>query len=141
MNWFMGLFVSLIIGSLVTSFFVVFIRKWQRRENYAWKADLAFYLGFKPYPSISAPVREFPPLLTGLIERLFFTFLIGFDVVGIPIAMMGWIALKMTNNWASVMGDQDLKKILLPLISSGFIGSLVSMGFAYLGGLICNGTI
>ena len=141
MNWFWGLFVSLILGSLVTSYFVVFIRKWQRREECAWKSHLAFYLGFKPYPGILAKERDFPPLITGLLERLFFTFLIGFNVVGVPIAMMGWIAVKMTNNWASVMSYSDQRKILLPLISSGFMGALISMGFAYLGGLICNGTI
>jgi hypothetical protein len=60
-------------------------------------------LGLKAYPPSPTKERDFPPILTGMIERLFFTFLIGFNVVGIPIAMMGWIAMKMGTNWVGVV--------------------------------------
>jgi hypothetical protein len=55
--------------------------------------------------------------------------------------MMGWIGMKMATNWAWWMKDDQKREKLLPLVPSGFIGSLISMGFAYLGGLICHGDI
>ena len=79
-----------------------------------------------------------PHSLIGLVERLFFTIVIAFDVSGAAIAMVGWIAVKLIPNWELFVRHGATNK---PLAFSSLLGSLCSMFFALLGGLICRGSI
>jgi hypothetical protein len=48
--------------------------------------------------------------------------------------MIGWIALKIANNWSFWIGEN---RQWAPYLISSLIGSLISMLFALFGGLIC----
>jgi hypothetical protein len=93
----------------------------------------------KPKPEGEDSHRGVPPALTGIIERLFFTVLVAFDVAGVPAAMIAWIALKLATNW-----NQDYWKGTSSARLYGFsalIAGLVSMLFAFLGGLVVKGEL
>jgi len=68
--------------------------------------------------------------VTGIIERVFFTVVVAFDVSGTATAMMGWIAIKMAAVW----------NVSQPRAATIFtaLGGLMSMFFALTGGLICR---
>ena len=116
-EWIAGLFVSLVVGELVT---------WQ------FLKDLRKRLGVTPEQK-----KEVAPWITGTIERLFFTVLVGFGVQGVPVAMMAWLGLKLATNWnhPDWAGQAGARSFALTALLAG----LVSMLFAYLGGLICIG--
>lgn len=118
--WIIGLTFSVFVGWFVTWLFLELLRK-------------AMGLGKKPKPG------GVPSWLTGIIERLFFTVLVAFNVAGIAAAMIGWIALKLATNW-----NQDYWKKTSSARLFGFsalLAGLVSMLFAFLGGLICKGEL
>lgn len=116
--WALGLFFSLYVGNLGTELFLERLRKW---------------MGFtepKPrFPSLKPSQREVPRELTGFIERLLFTILIGAE--GALTAMMAWLALKMASNW-NFSGENYPR----PLALSALLAGVVSMLFAFLGGMI-----
>lgn len=119
--WLPGLTLSLIVGGLVTWAFLSGLRH-------------SLKLGKKPRSQSGVP-----PWVTGTIERLFFSVLVGFNVSGAPTAMIGWLALKLATVW----NQPELKKhpnrkafALLALLAG-----LVSMLFAFLGGMISAGHI
>src|SRR5215510_6686967 len=121
MKWVIGILFSL-IGDIVTRFFL---------------KGLRYKLGTLPKPRISAGGKEVPPWLTGALERLFFTVLIGFEIPGVVTAMVGWLALKLATNWNHP--DWKDKSDARTFAFSALLGGLVSMFFALLGGLICAG--
>lgn len=117
-RWLIGLTVALPLGAVVTDWFLKRLR-----------AQLG----------ISRPAgRDVPHSMVGLAERLFFTVVIAFDVSGAAIAMIGWIAVKLLPNWELYVRHGATNK---PLAFSSLLGSLCSMFFALLGGLICRGAI
>jgi len=117
-RWAVGLAVSLLIGGLVTGWFLNRMRA---------------------HLKIPPPVgRVVPRELIGVSERLFFTVVIAFDVSGAAIAMIGWMTLKLVPNWELWVKHGATNK---PLALSSLLGSLCSMFFALLGGLICSGEI
>ncbi len=78
----------------------------------------------------------------GLLERFFFTLAVAFNIPGVGVAMLAWIAAKMAANWnnrkPSVnITEDDLKSDRL----SALQGGITSMFFALLGGLVCAGRI
>jgi hypothetical protein len=77
------------------------------------------------------------PKIIGLIERLFFTLLVAFDVSGTAIAMMGWITLKMGADWHIIL-KENASKADRSLAVVSILGGIVSMLFAAVGGLICK---
>lgn len=117
-RWIAGLVVALILGAGVTGWFIGRVRAYFNIPR--------------------APGRDVPSWLTGLVERLFFTLIIAFDVSGAAIAMIGWIALKLVPNWELYVKHGAANK---PLVWSSLLGSLCSMFFALIGGLICRGVI
>jgi len=119
-DWLIGLFFSLVVGSIVTPLFLKGLRRW---------------LGTLPKPRLSNGSKEVPAWIIGVLERLFFTVLIGLDVSGAPTAMVGWLALKMATNWNHPAWKEkpDMRAFAL----SALLGGLVSMFFALLGGLVC----
>jgi hypothetical protein len=90
-------------------------------------------------PVVAGPWKEIPTwlrkTLIGLVERTFFTVAIAVGLSGTAVAMIGWTALKGTLYWASYK-EAHPANVLIALI-----GSLVSLLFAVLGALICNGEL
>ncbi len=118
LRWSVGLAVALIVGALVTEVFVGSLRKTLNIPESAG--------------------RVVPGWLTGLSERLFFTIVIAFNVSGAAIAMMAWVALKLVPNWQLYVAHGTANK---PMAWSSLLGSLCSMFFALVGGLIASGRI
>ena len=89
-----------------------------------------------------------PPWLTGVVERLVFTFFVGYGMNGTATAMMAWIGFKMLTNWNRPDADTRRRQIKFPPIkerqdnarqvrAGAFIAlllGLMSMLFALLGG-------
>jgi hypothetical protein len=116
--WIVGLFVSMIGGHFVTAIFLKRLRNWMELPD-------------KPFEQ---PSKEVPPSLTGGVERLFFTTLVGANVDGFPTAMMAWLALKLASNWNH--RDMDNQPGARGLALSALLAGIISMLFALLGGLI-----
>ena len=123
-EWTFGLLFSLVGGGITTWAFLKILRWW---------------LGVPPKPRLSDGSKGVPPWVTGAVERLFFTVLIGFDVPAAPAAMIGWLALKLATNWNHP--DWKEKPNARTFALSALLGGLISMLFAFLGGLICAGTL
>jgi hypothetical protein len=83
-EWAIGLLLSL-VGGGVTS--------------WAFLKTLRWWLAVPPKPRLTEGSKGIPPWLTGVVERLFFTVLIGLEVSGAPTSMVGWLALKLATNW------------------------------------------
>ncbi len=127
--WFIGLTFSVLGGWPVTWLFLKLLRK-------------AMRLPEKPKPkgkkAKNAP-RGVPATLTGMIERFFFTVLVAFNVAGVAVAMIAWIALKLATNWNRDYWAKTSSARLYGF--SALLASLVSMLFAFLGGLIVRGEL
>jgi hypothetical protein len=115
--WLVGLTFSLVVGHFATAFFL----KRLRRALAAEKSSL-----FDPLR------KEVPPWLTGGIERLLFTILVGASVEGFPTAMMAWLALKLASNWNH--RDMDNQPEARAFALSALLAGVISMLFAFLGG-------
>jgi hypothetical protein len=124
-----GLFFSLVIGEWVTSKFLIWIRG-KVKEN-ARRID---NIEDDEFESFSGN-QYFPPRITGILERLFFAALVGFDVSGTAIAMILWVALKMATEWFSVIQEQR-EAWKMQIVFSTLLGNVVSLLFALVGGLI-----
>ena len=139
LRWVIGFVFSLVIGHLLTKKFV---------------NDLRLYLKFD-MSGINVAEPKIPAWLMGTLERLLFTILIAFDVSTVSAGIMGWLAIKMATDWNRVKifyGDPGSGSIpaslkfkeeakLRTLAVSGLLGTLVSMIFALIGGLICKKAI
>lgn len=145
LRWVIGLGFALGIGHLLTKIFLEKLR-----------AHIRFDVS-----GINVAEREIPAWLAGILERLFFTAVIAFDVSAAGAAIMGWVAIKMATDWNRINiknvppgGAPPSAKSTVPINSSnideaklrvfalsGLYGSLLSMFFALLGGLICRGAI
>lgn len=141
-SWLIGLSFSLLGGWLVTSLFLKVLRHWMRlpeklkgpdeSEKIAPDGECAKPEGEKP--AAQGELRGVPPELTGLIERLFFTVFVAFNVVGVVPAMVGWMALKLATNWNLKLWEATPSARLFGF--SALLAGLLSMLFAFLGGLI-----
>jgi len=146
MYWVFGLFVSLFVGHVLTSFSLVHLRKYlEQREDefkeFSRDEKFLFYLGIDFYPPLpESSERQVPLLITGSAERLFFTFIVAFDVSGAAIAMVAWITLKMlaSRRYRVQRAEEEGTTTPLAFEFSGLLGNLSSMFFALVGGLICG---
>ena len=89
-------------------------------------------------PGEELPLRKHMWLtrwLTGFIERTFFTVAIAASLPGITIAMVAWGALKGVAHWNNFEGKFRVYAYV------GFLGTIVSMMFAMLGGLLAKGDL
>jgi hypothetical protein len=121
-GWIWGLVISLLGGGLSAWAFLAATRK-------------ALKLGAKH----SSDQARVPAWLTGLVERIFFTLLVAFHVQGVPTAMIGWLAIKLASNWnhpSAPKGSTTRAHAFLALLAG-----LISLGFSYVGGLVCGGDI
>jgi hypothetical protein len=114
--WIYGLLCSLVIGGIVIELFYCIMR-------------LYLDIGQK-----EPDVTKVPSWLTGVVERLFFTILVGNEMDGTAPAMMAWLGIKMLTNWNrdDWKGNQQVRAGAFIALLTG----LVSMLFAVFGGLI-----
>jgi hypothetical protein len=84
------------------------------------------------------PDLGIPNWLIGLLERLFFTLIVAFEVSGTAVAMIGWLTLKMASNWHQISKGKDVAR---GLGIASLLAGVTSMIFALIGGLICSGKI
>lgn len=117
--WLIGVAISLVGGGAAASTFLAVAR-------------LGLDVSSEP------KTKRVPPWLTGIIERLAFTILVAMGVQDVVTAMLAWIALKLATNWnhASVSGPHSRTQGLLALLAG-----LISMVFAFVGGLVITGQI
>ncbi|SRR5207302_3230067 len=120
--WILGLALSLLGGWVFAWAFLEVLRKLLR-------------LG----PKHSSDQARVPAWLTGIVERSFFTVLVALHVQGVPTAMIGWLGIKLASNWnhpSAPKGPTTRAQAFLALLAG-----LISLAFAYFGGLICGGEI
>ena len=129
--WMTGLFFSLVIGGLVTP--KVLDRLRDKIKNKAKQIDKIEEKDFDDFYGI----EYFSRWVTGTIERLFFTILVGFNISGTATAMIVWITVKMSTNWLVVIKD-DNKSWKRQLAFSALLGNMISLFFALIGGLILS---
>jgi hypothetical protein len=79
--------------------------------------------------------KRTPPWLTGSLERGFFTIAVAVNATGVLPAMIAWLALKLVANWQN---RDDIKDPLdkTNYKFSAIVTGLLSMLFAYVGGLV-----
>lgn len=118
-QWVTGLFVSLVIGSIVTRLFLHIVRK---RIGYV-----------KPNYALV------PYWVLGLVEGVFFTVAVAFNLPGVVIAMIAWMVAKMAAHWGSA--ESEVQPNIAAVRFSALLGSMISLFFAMIGGLICSGRI
>ncbi len=83
--------------------------------------------------------RRVPSWFTGLVERLFFTILVGVHGITLPpVLMMTWIGLKLATNWNNKA--YEAQPGLRVFAFRSLVLGLLSMTFALIGGLICLST-
>lgn len=130
-GWLIGLLgVSLILGSLFS---------WL-----TWCGLRKFFDSIVSRKGWDVPEEEnervpIQPVLTGILERLFFTILIAFNIPGVAGGLFTWIVVKMVSGWNRMTGGNETWRRVLSF--NALINSLVSLFFAVLGGLIANGNI
>jgi hypothetical protein len=127
--WIGGLFFSLVIGQWLTKKSLLWIRG-KIKEN-AKKIDKIKDEDFNDFYG----KEYFSPAITGSIERLFFTLLVGFNISGTATAMMVWAGAKMAANWAIVIGGAQ-EQWKRQMAFTGLLGTMISLFFALIGGLI-----
>jgi hypothetical protein len=77
----------------------------------------------------------------GYYERALFTLLIAFNISGTASGMFAYVTLKMIIDWMNIITkdhEHIERKGVRSLIFRSLIGSLISMLFAVIGGLICG---
>jgi len=124
-RWIVGFIISLGAGQLGVSILLWWVRRHLGEEN-------------DPLPGNSI-IRDVPPQLVGLVERLFFTLIVAFNVSGAAVCMAVWITVKMTSTWHRLLRENN--PWAGPFALSSLLGNLVSMLFALIGGLVCGGKI
>jgi hypothetical protein len=91
--------------------------------------------------------KRVPAWLTGLVERVFFSLIVAYDISGAAPGMMAWIGLKMAANWNSAearLGDgksEPSDRDILNRRFTALITSALAMGIAMIGGLIGSAKI
>jgi hypothetical protein len=103
---------------------------------------LPWWINYPPKPTY----RGIPSWLTGLVERLVFTLAIGptnlAEVPVTPIAMVGWLGLKLALDWTRPVEVEGRKPTAdeVGWRASGsvlaLLTGLISMAFAFGGGLL-----
>ena len=123
MTWIIGFFVSIVVG-----------------HGVVWTVRYFLYKHLNVVERKGSGVM--PGWMLGAGERAFFTLVIAFNIAGAAISMIAWVALKMATGWnrlgIATKGDEDLRT--QQALGALFV-NLWSMGFALIGGVICNDRI
>jgi len=141
--WYLaGFVVTFVVGRLVTSSTITWLRD-----------HIGIPIRALEERHAAVGLRRVPPGLTGFVEQVFFfVAVIAAPVTAVP-AMIGWMTLKMLTNWNRPTPTEreserrESKRDRLErerrerleretLAFSALVGSLLSLGFALLGGLL-----
>lgn len=76
------------------------------------------------------------PWLTGLLERIFFTLAVATNATGVLPAMIAWLAVKLAANWNRRPITNGEEVTIKNYAFSALVTGLLSMLFAYVGGLL-----
>ena len=127
-TWVQGLFLSLIVGGLVT-WPCLKLGRWNmtRRLN-GWELEVCRSVLRRRGGSV-------PGLLMGLVERGFFTCAVAADTGAAIAAMPVWLAVKLAANWQRAGPDRFTRSAAILAVVIG----LISMLFALGGGLTWQG--
>jgi hypothetical protein len=119
-RWMIGLFVSLIFGGIVNQYWARRVRK---------------LIGDK-----DPQYRILIPISLGVVENLFFTIGVAFNLSGVMVGMVAWMGAKMAAHWGRESTEHQVKNIeTVRFLVLG--GTMISLLFAMLGGLICSGKL
>ena len=120
LRWTVGLFVSLVFGGIVTQYWARRLRKLIGNEDPQY--------------------RIFIPLSLGVLENLFFTIGVAFDLSGVMVGMVAWMGAKMAAHWGRESKEHQVKNIetIRFLVLTG---TMLSLLFSMIGGLICAGKL
>lgn len=125
-RWVVGLSISIVVGHFASSKFRDF------RNNHIERISEDTQVKSVRNDQIQS---ETLPVITGLVERTFFTLVIAFDVSGGAIAMIAWLGAKMAVNWNRLSGESAVARgFSMTALQTG----MVSLFFALVGGLICK---
>ena len=122
-RWLIGLvLVSTVLGAFI---------------SYLWYWTLAKLNGVKREDITSRKtVLTENGVITGIVERVFFTVAIATGMSSITIGMVAWTALKSQTLWAAFMKNKEWD-----CVSVSILASLGSMIIAIVAGKICSGAI
>lgn len=126
-RWILGFGVSLLLGSLVSAKFSAFLHARALLEAAA--KGLTFKEGY-------ADRVTFFPRWIGVLERIFFTVVIAFAIPGVGGLVGSWIIVKMLSGWNRAQEPGAQYRMLA---FAGLMGSLTSLFFGIVGGLIAGG--
>lgn len=99
-GWLVGLVgVSLLLGSLCS--YVV----WEQLRRFFLRTAQRLNWQVPDQAAGRIPVQ---PILIGLLERLFFTILIAFNVSGVAAGIATWILVKMVSGWNRLAGGDEV---------------------------------
>lgn len=132
--WASGLVFSLVLGHFVTKCVIAWIRRQVGCHDEVYNSYLEKYESRLPEPEFNP--KPVPPSIQGMVERFFFTVMFGLDVSGAPTAMMAWLGVKMLTNLNR--GDRQNHEIVRSRALTGLLGAMVSLFFAFAGGLLCR---
>lgn len=119
-RWVFGLLVALVFGGIATQFYARKVRKLVGDED--------------PHYRISIPIA------LGVAENLFFTMGVAFDLSGVMVAMVTWMAAKMAAHWGKESQEIRVKNIET-IRFMVLMGTMISLLFSMIGGLICSGKL
>lgn len=120
LRWCAGLSVALVLGGIVTQIYARRARKLVGDQD--------------PHFKISIPIS------LGIAENLFFTLGVAFELSGVMVAMVTWMAAKMAAHW----GRESVERRITHIGTIRFtvlMGTMVSLLFSMIGGLICAGRL
>ncbi|MBU8933552.1 MAG: hypothetical protein KOO62_06055 [candidate division Zixibacteria bacterium] len=132
--WIVGLLIALLLGKLTG-----LILKRIRKSLACGDPQMCDYYNDNP---VAAPRKgwymgsTFGKDSNALWERAFFVIVVAFDVGGAAVAMVAWTAAK--GFLSHPKGNRQPAVIELNRCTTGILGSLISMLFALIGGLICR---
>lgn len=123
-----GLFVSLVLGTIFAPLFQWGYVRIQRRHA----------------PDIEYRFIDVSAVIVGLLERLFFTLAVAYEVSGAVIAMIAWLTVKLLTHrnsplWNTRGLENEERKALMYGAYAALIAGFVSMSFALVGGLVWAG--
>ena len=120
LRWAVGLSVALIFGGIVTQFYARRIRHLVGDEDHHFRIAI--------------------PISLGIAENLFFTIGVAFELSGVMVAMVTWMAAKMAAHWGKKTLDNRVTHIET-IRFTVLMGTMVSLLFSMVGGLICAGRL
>jgi len=120
LRWPVGLFVSLVFGGIVTQYYARRVKKLIGDEDPNYRILI--------------------PLSIGVVESLFFTIGVAFNLSGVMIGMVAWMGAKMAAHWGQESPEHQVSNIVTVRFLV-LVGTMISLLFAMMGGLICAGKL